>query len=102
MSPCDYDLFAKVKESLRRARQNTRDGLTRRIGRSIRNINKDRRDDGVGFLRKIWQKVITWGGDYIEGTYCTCCTPVNKVMSELSNCYRYFIYPMGGSRGDVK
>ena len=32
MSPCDYDLFAKVKEPLR-------DELIRATGRSIRNIN---------------------------------------------------------------
>ena len=45
MSPCDYDLFAKVKEPLRGTRYNTRDELIRAIGRSIRNINKDGRTD---------------------------------------------------------
>ena len=43
----DYDLFAKVKEPLRGTRYNTRDELIRVIGRSIRNINKDGRVDGV-------------------------------------------------------
>ena len=40
MSPCDYDLFAKVKEPLRGTRHNIRDELIRTIGWSIRNINK--------------------------------------------------------------
>ncbi|KAJ4436367.1 hypothetical protein ANN_18999 [Periplaneta americana] len=38
MSPCDYNLFAKVKEPLRGTRYNTRDELIHTIGRSIRNI----------------------------------------------------------------
>ena len=40
MSPCDYYLFAKVKEPLRETRHNTRDELIRTIGRSIRNSTK--------------------------------------------------------------
>ena len=35
MSPCDYDLFAKVEESLRGTRYNTRDKLMHAIGWSI-------------------------------------------------------------------
>ena len=53
MSPCDYDLSAKVKESLRRARYNTRDELIRAIGRPIRNINKSGRADGERRLPSI-------------------------------------------------
>ena len=56
MSPCDYDLFAKVKEPLRGTRYNTRDELIRAIGRSIRNINKDGCADGVRRLPNIWKK----------------------------------------------
>ncbi|KAJ4438021.1 hypothetical protein ANN_13960 [Periplaneta americana] len=56
MNPCDYDLFTKVKEPLRGTRYNTRDELIRAIGRSIRNINKDGRADGVRCLPNIWQK----------------------------------------------
>ena len=41
MSPCDYNLFANVKEPLRGIRYNTRDELIRAIERSIRNIYKD-------------------------------------------------------------
>ena len=68
MSPCDYNPFAKVKEPLRRARYNTRDELINAIGRSVRNMNKDGRADGVRRLPNIWQNVINKGGDYIEGT----------------------------------
>ena len=40
MSPCDYDLLAKVKQLLRGTLHNTRDELIRAIGRLIRNITK--------------------------------------------------------------
>ncbi|KAJ4445476.1 hypothetical protein ANN_07284 [Periplaneta americana] len=64
--PCNYDLFTKVKEPLRGTRYNTRDELFCALGRSIRNINKDGRADGVRRLPNISQKVINKGGDYIE------------------------------------
>ncbi|KAJ4448974.1 hypothetical protein ANN_00366 [Periplaneta americana] len=35
-------------------------------GRSIRNVSKDGRTDGVRRLPNIWQKIINKGGDYIE------------------------------------
>ncbi|KAJ4426449.1 hypothetical protein ANN_27263 [Periplaneta americana] len=56
MSPSDYDLFTKVKEPLRGTRYNTRDELIRALGRSIRNIIKDGRADGVRRFPNIWQK----------------------------------------------
>ena len=68
MSPCDYDIFSKVKEPVRGTRYNTRDELIRAIGRSIQNINKDGHADGVRRLPNIWQKAINKGGDYIEST----------------------------------
>ena len=88
MSPSDYDLFAKVRDLLRRTQYNTRDELIRAIGRSIRNINKYGRADGVESLLNIWEKVINEGDDYIE--VHKCCTTVNKAMSEMSNCCHYF------------
>ena len=68
MSPYDCNLFAKVKEQLRGTRCNTRDELIRTVGRSIWNINKDRRAYGVRFLPNIWKKVINEGDDYVDGT----------------------------------
>ena len=56
MSPFDYDVFAKVKEPLRGTRYNTRDELIRSVGRSVRDIIKDGRPDGVRHLANIWQK----------------------------------------------
>ena len=61
LSPCDYDLFAKVKKPLRGTRHNTRDELIRAIVRTIRNIYKDGRADGVRRLPKCWQKLINKG-----------------------------------------
>ena len=83
ISPCDYDLFAKEKEPLRGTRYNTRDELVRVIGRSIRNINKDGRADGVLRLTNIWQKMIYKGATILK--VHKCFTPVNKDMSEISN-----------------
>ena len=77
MSPCYYDLLAKVKELLRGIRCNTRNGHIRAIGRSIRNINKDGGADGVRYRPNILQKVINKGGDYIE--YTSMLYPVKKV-----------------------
>ena len=69
MSPCDYDLFAKVKELLRRNSYNTRDELFHATGQSTRKINKDGCTYGVRCLPYIWENVINKGmGDYIEGT----------------------------------
>ena len=47
MSPCDYYRFAKVKEPLLGTRYNTRGELIRTIRRSIRNMNRNGRADGV-------------------------------------------------------
>ena len=91
MSLCDYDLFVKVKESLRGTRFNRRDKFIRVIGRWIQNINKDGRTDGVRRLPNIWKKVINKECDCIEDTYYIYCIPVNKVMSEISNCCHYFL-----------
>ena len=61
LSPCDYNLFAKVKEPLRGTRYSTRDELICAMGWSIRNINKDGRADGEWRLPNIWQTVINKG-----------------------------------------
>jgi hypothetical protein len=66
MSPCDYELFAKMNEPLRGTRYNTREEIIRAVGRSLLDINTSGRADGVR-LPQIWQKVVHMGGDYIEG-----------------------------------
>jgi transposase len=66
VSPCDYVLFPKMKEPLRRKRCNTRDAIIRAMGRSLQDINRDGPADGVRRLPQVWQKVVGMGGDYIE------------------------------------
>ncbi|PNF15400.1 hypothetical protein B7P43_G00941, partial [Cryptotermes secundus] len=57
MSPCDYDLFAKMKEPLRGTRYNTREEIIRAVERSLLDINRSGRADGVRRFPQIWQKV---------------------------------------------
>jgi hypothetical protein len=64
---CEYDLFAKMKEPLRRIHYNTREAIICAAGRSLLDINRSGRADDVRRLPQIWQKVIHMGGDYIEG-----------------------------------
>ena len=89
MSSCDYDLLAKVKEPLWGTRYNIRDELIHIIGRSIQNINKDGHSDGVWCVPNIWQKMINKGEAVLK--VHKCCTPVNKAISEISNCCHYFL-----------
>ena len=88
MSPCDYNLFGKMKEPLQGTWYNTRLIHARR--QSILNINKDGHADGVQWLPNIWQKVINNGGRGTTMKVHKCCTSVNKVMWAISNCCHYF------------
>ena len=63
--------------------------IIRDIGRSIQNINKDGRTDGVRRLLNIWKMVINKGMTILKGY--KCCTPLNKAMSEISNCFRHIL-----------
>ena len=83
----DYDLFAKVKEPLRRARYIKRDEPIRAIGRSIRNTNNDGRADGVRCLPNIRQNMVERRVTILK--VHKSCTPVIKAMSEISNCCHY-------------
>jgi hypothetical protein len=67
MSQCDYDLFTKMKEPLRGTHYSTTEEVICAGGRSLLNINKHGRADGVRRLPQIWQKVVHLGGDYTEG-----------------------------------
>ena len=86
ISPCGYDLFAKVKEPLRGTRCNTIDEIIGVIGWSIRNIVKDWRAYGVRRLSNICKKVINKGAKVHK-----CCIPVNKAMTKIFNCCHYFL-----------
>jgi hypothetical protein len=45
--PCDYDLFAKMKEPLRGTRHSTREEIIRAVGRLLLDINRSGHADGV-------------------------------------------------------
>ncbi|PNF20120.1 hypothetical protein B7P43_G04750, partial [Cryptotermes secundus] len=62
MSLCYYDLFAKMKEPLQGTRYNTREEIICAVGRSLLNIDRSGRTDGVRRLPQIWQKVVHMGG----------------------------------------
>ena len=89
MSPCDYNLFTKVKEPLRGTRYNTRDELIHAIGRCICDINKDGRADSVRRLPNIWQKARNKEATVLK--IYKCCISVNTAMLEISNCCHYFL-----------
>ena len=80
--------FHQSERTTARTRYNTRDELILAIGQSILNINKDWCSDGVSTFPNIWQKVINKGATIFN--VHKCCAPVNKAMSEISNCCHYF------------
>ena len=88
MSPWVYNLFTKMKEPLWGTQYNTRGELICAIERSIWNINKDGCTHGLRRLPNIWQKVINKGATILK--VHKCCIPVNKAISEISNCCNYF------------
>ena len=99
LSPRDYDLPDKVKGLLQETRYNTREELIRAIGRSIRNINKDGRADGVR-LPNIKLKVINKGETILK--VHKCCSPVNKVMPYIELLPLHFIQARrAGSDGSI-
>ena len=87
----DYDLFAKVKELLRGTRYKTRDELIRAIGRSIRNINKDERADGVRRFPNIWQNMINIRFK-IQQIYLSIYKGWIKVMTTVQYFWHGFIH----------
>jgi hypothetical protein len=58
MRPCDYDLFAKMKEPLRGTRYSTREEIIGAVGRSLLDINRSGHTDGVRRLLKILWSVV--------------------------------------------
>ena len=83
MSPCNYNLFTKVKEPLRGTQYNTRDELIRVIGWWIRNIKKDGCANGIQCHPNIWQKVINKGGEELYWKY------INVVPLWIKPCQKY-------------
>lgn len=67
MSPPDYDLFPKLKETLRGIRFHDLDSLQEEVANQIRAINFGCLATGVRDLPRRWTKVIQQKGCYIEG-----------------------------------
>jgi transposase len=66
MSPCDYDLFCKLKQPMRGSRYPSLIALNSAVTRRIRELNFNRMVDGVRDLPNRWKRVIEAEGDYIE------------------------------------
>ena len=67
MSPCDFDLFPKMKEPLRGQRFRDIPSIVRALGRSLANLSQTGALNGIQRLPDIWRSVHQAGGDYIEG-----------------------------------
>ena len=67
MSPCDFDLFPKLKEPLRGHRFHDVSSVLHAVGRSVAHISNQHLATGLQCLPDFWQKVISIAGDYIEG-----------------------------------
>jgi hypothetical protein len=70
MGPCDYHLFAKMKESLRGTRYSAREEIIGAVWRSLLDINRSGRADGVRRLPQIWQKVVNMGAITLKECEC--------------------------------
>ena len=64
LSPCDFDLIPKMKESLRGIRFRTVPEILQAVDRSIRTINTTGAAKGIPHR---WQLVVHNAGDYTEG-----------------------------------
>lgn len=67
MSPCDFDLFPKMKEPLRGQRFRDIPSIVRALGRSLETLSQTGALNGIQRLPDIWKRVHQAGGDYIEG-----------------------------------
>jgi len=67
MSPPNFDLFPKLKKSLRGKRFRSIDEVSNEVTRIIRRINNEGVLKGRQDLLKRWTTVIKNNGDYIEG-----------------------------------
>ena len=64
MSPCDYDLFSKIKEPPQGIKFQSRVDIQRALDRSVRKIFRNGAADGVRRLPTIWQCIVDLSGDY--------------------------------------
>jgi len=67
MSPSDFELFPKLKKSLRGKSFRSIEEVSKEVIREIRRINNEGVLTGIQDLSKRWTAVIKHNGDYIEG-----------------------------------
>ena len=66
LSPCDFHLFAALKEPLRGQRFASVDDINEAVSAQLKNMQKSGLGNGVPKLPRRWQSTIDKFGDYIE------------------------------------
>jgi histone-lysine N-methyltransferase SETMAR len=66
LSPCDYFLFPKVKESLRGRRFDDAESINAAFSTSLRSLTKTDFQGGIERLPHRWQKCVDTDGHYME------------------------------------
>jgi len=66
LSPCDFDLFPKMKEPVRGIRFRTVPEILQAVDGSIRTINTTDAAKDILWLLHYWQRVVHDAGDYTE------------------------------------
>ena len=67
MSPSDFELFPKLKKSLRGKRFRSTEEVSNEVTQEIRRINSEDVLTGIQDMPKHWTMVIKHNADYIEG-----------------------------------
>lgn len=67
LSPCDFDLFPKIKESMRGVRFPDLEELKDAVAMEVRRVNSGCLATGIAALPRRWKSVIEHKGGYIEG-----------------------------------
>ena len=67
LSPCDFDLFPKLKHPLRGVRYSDFDELMGAVTASARCINDSCLATGIRMLPGRWETAIRHEGEYLEG-----------------------------------
>ena len=65
MSPCDFDLFAKMKLPLRGVPFRTRQAIMAAVEQSVRRLAQQDAVDAIRRLTDVWRRILHVGGDYL-------------------------------------
>ena len=67
ISPCDFDLFPKIKEVIKGIRYSNLDELEVAVAKRVKVVERSCLATGIDDLPKQWQSVIDHKGYYFEG-----------------------------------